>query len=134
MAWDLPQQPFVSPDLPGNSTQATLAGMGSPSLQPGGAAGGLTPDMLKRIQLYQAIMGMGRGAAGMQLNPNTNNLINQLQGGGQQAQGIMNPQIMALLNYWQQMQQQGGPGQFPQGGGGVTLAQLLSPQQGSSVG
>lgn len=106
-----------------------------PSVGAGMMGGGLTPDMIKRIQLYQAIMG-NRGAGGMQPNPNTNHLMNQLQGGGQQ-QGMMglSPQMMAMLQYYMQQQQQNqGSGYYPQGGGGVdlsTLAQLLrAPQQG----
>lgn len=104
-----------------------------PSVGAGMMGGGLTPDMLRRIQLYQAIMGMGRGAGGMQPNPNTNNLITQLQGGGQQGSMGMSPQMMAMLQYYMQNQvnnlgpQPGGSMQgpaYPQGGG-VDLSTLL---------
>lgn len=119
---------------PGGAGMA--GGWGNPGGGAPGMGGGLTPDMLKRIQLYQMLM-QNRGAGGMVNNPLTQaaqqmnpqmpgQQMQGQQGGGLMAMIMQNPQLLQ----WFMQQQQGGPGAFPQGGGGVTLAQLLGAPQG----
>lgn len=73
----------------------------------------MSPQDMARLRLMMQIL-QNRGTGGMQQNP--------LMGGGQQAFGaqiLQNPQLLQ----WLMQQQNGGVGNYPQGGGVVDLAQ-----------
>lgn len=107
-------------------------GWGNPD---GGAPGqGITPEQLRQYQTLMRILNL-RGTGGMPgmqqqaMTPGqlggaqgTQNLVNQLQGAGQQGlmgQLMQNPE---LLRYLMGMQ---GQQQFPQSGGGVDLGVMM---------